>query len=116
MQCTPPVSKRLVHLNWRKLVHDNRPMAYCYVCFGSSVASKVIVFLLYGHSGFFHKIKTDSDHYSGVTLSVQRTIRKLTLSLTVFISILTIRWSRSVWYPAVANSPTDLWLAGVEPF
>ena len=118
-QCTPPASIQLVCLYWRKLVHDSRPMACCYVCFGLSVPSKLVVVIFSGHTGFFPQGKNRLQ--TGMTLHVQqkfRTLIKPHSFLGVFFFYRTI--AQGVWCPAAANSPLpyglwELTLLGWSP-
>ena len=48
--------------------------------------ASLLCFFSMGTRASFHKVNTDSDHYGGVTLHVQRNVRKLTLNPTVFLS------------------------------
>ena len=46
------------------------PSSFKAACLGLSVPSKLAVVIFSGHSGLFHKVKTDFDRYAGMTSSV----------------------------------------------
>ena len=100
---------------------DSRPLVtWClwqmeyHVCFGSvSTPNNLAAVLPLGTRAFLPHPSTDSDRCAvTTTIRDQRTIRKLTLTPLVF---LTVWWSRGVSFPVIANSPLALWHEGIEP-
>ena len=83
--CSVPLHPRSGLSELANGIHDNRPIAYCYLFqFVCSELAHCGSFLR--HWGFFPEGKTDSYRYASMTLHIQRTALKLTSNPTGFSS------------------------------